>query len=354
MGVFLRNKNGYLHLDYRHNGHRYTESLNLKLTSDDKANREIWRLGEAIRVKKMLQLASVENGMLDPVEGKRTLVSYAESLADVQHPKNPLPKSLRYLREFAGGIQLQGITPKWCEDYKRFLLAQEALGASTAGKYLEALKMVLRRAVSDSILIGNPAKDVKGITAPETIQVYLVPDEIVLLADTTIGGELGGEVKRAFLFSCLTGLRISDLKSLSWEEINRGKPWQILKRQVKTKKVVSIPLTDAAIRLICDPTSDAQPSAGYVFPKLSESLTNTNQYLKSWAKDAGIAKSIGWHTARRTFGTLALEGGGDFATVSRLLGHSKLATTLIYAKSTDQEKREVVDTLPDIKIHNKK
>jgi site-specific recombinase XerD len=351
MGVFIREKkNRHLYLDYRQNGHRHTESLHLTLTSDEKANRDIRRLAEAIRVKKMIQLASLDHGLLDPVEGKRSLVLYAEALAAKQAPKNPLPKSIRYLREFAGNIQLQAVTEKWVDDYREFLLTQEAIGHSTASKYLEALKTVFRHAVRDSILPRNPSESVKGISAPESIKVYLTPDEISCLAGAPLGGELGNEVKHAFLFGCLTGLRISDLKSLSWGDVVRGDPWQVLKRQNKTNKTVSIPLNDAAVRIIDISPESARTPTARIFPKLSASLTNTNQYLQSWASSAGIKKSIGWHTARHTFGTLTLEGGADLATVSRLLGHTKLATTLIYAKSTDRAKRKAVDSLPDVVI----
>ena len=347
MGVFIREKHARLYLDYRINGRRHTESLHLVLSSDERANREIRRLAETIRVKKMMQIASGEHGLLDPVEGKRSLVAYAEGLAAKQAPKNPLPKSLHYLREYAGPIQIGAITAKWVDDYRDFLLGQKALGKATAGKYFGALGMVLRRAVRDSILARNPAEAVKGITAPESVKVYLTRDELGRLASAHIGGELGAEVKRAFLFATLTGLRVSDVRSLSWADISR-EPLQVLKRQNKTARVVAVPLNEAAYRIINDGSAHSRDEK--IFPLLSVTKTNTNQYLTTWAETAGVDKPIGWHTARHTFATMSLEGGADFATVSRLLGHTKLATTLTYAKSTDGAKRRVVDSLPDLNL----
>ena len=87
-----------------------------------------------------------------------------------------------------------------------------------------------------------------------------------------------------------------------------------------------------------------------VFPLLAGTKTNTNQYLIAWAKAAGIDKQLGWHVARHTFATLSLEAGADFSTVSRLLGHTKMQTTAIYAKTTDKAKRAAVNGLPELDL----
>ena len=183
------------------------------------------------------------------------------------------------------------------------------------------------------------------MNVPEVTKVFLNRNEIERLASTPLGGELGEVVRRAFLFGCMTGLRISDIQSLRWGEIERT-PLQIMKRQGKTQRVVIIPLNDSAWKIISDDKLHRRDEL--VFPRLTASKANTNQYLKTWAKAAKVDKSFSWHTARHTFATLTLEGGADFATVSRLLGHTKLATTLVYAKSTDGAKRKAVESLPEL------
>jgi site-specific recombinase XerD len=87
-----------------------------------------------------------------------------------------------------------------------------------------------------------------------------------------------------------------------------------------------------------------------VFPALAQSKTNTNEYLKRWAKNAGIEKNIGWHTARHTFAVLSLESGAEIYTLSKLLGHTDVKTTQVYANATDKMKREAVNALPAIDI----
>lgn len=187
----------------------------------------------------------------------------------------------------------------------------------------------------------------KGITVPESEKVYLNPDEIQRLANTPVGGNLGTEVRWAFLFCCFTGLRVSDIKTLSWGDIERN-PLQVKKRQEKTGRYVYIPLNANAWEIIND--GAIHKHSELVFPLVGTTGTSTNQYLGFWTRDAGIEKKIGWHTARHTFATLTLENGADFFTVSKLLGHTKTATTAVYTKATDKLKREAVNALPDIDL----
>jgi len=354
LGVNIREINKRLYLDYTVNGHRHTESLKIKLSDDERQNKDLRRLAETIRVMKNAQIVSNEHGLIDQVEGKRTLISYAEELASKQLPKNSLPKSLKYLRDFCGSIKLEAVTTRWVEDYREFLLTQPALAEATASKYLEAIKSVLRTATRNLILSKNPAESVKGIAVPDTLQAYLSEDELRRLEQTPLGGKLGAEVKRAFLFGYLTGLRVSDLILLKWGEIHSGVEWQIRKIQKKTRGVVVIPLNEEALKLINIKSEENHLPEELVFPRLSQSKTSTNQYLVSWGEKAGIKTRLGWHITRRTFGTLALASGTDPFTVQKLLGHKKITTTMKYAQSTDSLKRSAVDNLPSIYANKEK
>jgi hypothetical protein len=90
------------------------------------------------------------------------------------------------------------------------------LSPATAYDYSKAIRMALRKAVNDNILAKNPVAGVKGLREPEADHIFLNVDEVQKLADAEIPGKLGGEIRRAFIFVCYTGLRISDIKSLKW------------------------------------------------------------------------------------------------------------------------------------------
>jgi integrase len=263
--------------------------------------------------------------------------------------KNRINKVLKYLETYPGGsaIQIAQVNEKWFIGFQSYLLKSPELSPGTANSYAGAVRIALNRAAHENIISRNPATGVKTIQAPEVDKVFLNALEIQCLADTDLGGTLGAEVKRAFLFACFTGLRISDLKSLAWGDIEHN-PEQIIKRQKKTGRKVYAPLNETAWKIINDKTIHRHTEL--VFPVLGKTQTNTNQYLTAWAGRARLEKRIGWHTARHTFAVLALESGADISTVSKLLGHTKLATTMIYAKVTDKLKREAVNALPIINV----
>jgi len=349
MGVKLRIKRNKIHLDIYYNGIRKWETTNLTVSSDERQNKEVFRLAEIIRSKREAQIVTGEWGLLDNEGGKKPLYLYVKELGKSRDPKDSVNKCLKYLERFQGGttIQLAQINESWIENFQNFLVKDTALSRMTANKYAYAIRLALNKAVRDNLILKNPALTVKGITVPETEKVYLTETEIQRLAKVKIAGKLGAEVRKGFLFCCFTGLRVSDIKTLTWADIEKD-TLQLKKRQQKTGRFVYIPLNNNAWSLINDNT--IHKLTELVFPLIGTTGTNTNQYLGPWAERAGVQKTIGWHTARHTFATLTLEHGADFFTVSKLLGHTKTATTAVYTKATDKLKREAVNALPDIEL----
>jgi len=358
MGVSVRVHKGKIYLDIWHNGRRKWESLGLTVPADKAQKAEIMRLAGVCKSKREAQLLSGEWGMVDPVSGKQTLIEYMNSIAEGRGQNDFAHKAVKYLELFPGGnIAISGVTEKWLEDFQDYLLKdtnisknpliKKPLSKKTIAHYMSAVRYALRKAARDRVIPRNPAVGVRGVSVPDSDRVYLTAPEVQRLANAPIHGELGAEVKRAFLFGCYTGFRISDLRTLVWGDIQRDPP-QINKRQEKTERKAFVPLHSVAWGII-----DDKRLHGYkdpVFPALTKSKTNTNEYLKKWAKKAGIEKNIGWHTARHTFAVLSLESGAEIYTLSKLLGHTDVKTTQVYANATDKMKREAVNALPEIKI----
>ncbi|MDR1987039.1 MAG: tyrosine-type recombinase/integrase, partial [Treponema sp.] len=330
MGVKLRENKGKLYLDINWKGKRKWESLHLSVCPDKRQNREIMRLAEICRSKREAQLVSGEWGLLDPVSGKKTLYGYLEELAKERCPNDRSRKVLLYLQAYPGGesIRLDQVTEKWFENFQHHLLKNTGLSSASANSYAFAVRMALNKAVRENIIPRNPAAAVKAIPVPESNKVFLNPDEVQRLANTPLNGVLGGEIRKAFLFACFTGLRISDIKGLTWGDIEHT-PLQLIKRQKKTKNKVFVPLHKTAWQLISDGTIHNHTEL--VFPGLGRLKDTAYAYLSRWAKKGGIEKKVGWHTARHTFAVLSLEGGADIYTVSKLLGHTNLSTTQVYA-----------------------
>lgn len=351
MGVKIRIKQGKLYLDIYHGGRRNWESLHLTLGEDKNMNKEAMRLAEIARAKREQQLFSHEWNLLDPIKSKKTLADYAQEIA-AKKPKNQhLPKSMTYIREYAKGIRLEAVDEQWLEGYKAFLFSVKTLHQVTIAHYFAAICAVLKQAHRERIIPRNPADNVKKVSEPEPMKVWLTPEEVDALSRVQMKGDWAEAIKRGFLFSCLTGLRISDIKTLKWGEIVLTPSHMIMKRQVKTKNVAGIPLNASAWAIIND--GKTHPAEALVFPTLSSSKTSSSHYFKQWEKLSGITKKIGWHTARHTFAVLSLQGGADLYTVSKLLGHTDIQTTQVYAKATDGMKRKAVDALPEISLDQK-
>lgn len=177
---------------------------------------------------------------------------------------------------------------------------------------------MLNEAVREGLIDKNPwnrLETIEKIKKPESKREYLTIDEIRSMIATDCPNEL---VKRAYLFSCFTGLRISDVRSLKWGDIYQENGQAFVSVVMKkTTKPLYIPLSGQALKWM--PEKGESTSDDYVFGNLVN-YGNVNESLKKWAEAAGIRKHISYHTSRHSFATMMLTLGADLYTVSKLLG----------------------------------
>jgi tyrosine type site-specific recombinase len=154
-------------------------------------------------------------------------------------------------------------------------------------------------------------------------------------------------LKRASLFSALTGLRLSDIQRLRWKEIiEDNDKIELHFTQKKTKGVEYKPISKQALEL-CGERRDLED---LVFENLPDPAW-ISRPLKKWIAKAGIHKNITFHCFRHTFATLQLANGTDIYTVSKMLGHTNVKTTQVYAKVIDENKIKAAEV---IKLNFKK
>jgi len=176
---------------------------------------------------------------------------------------------------------------------------------------------------------------------------YLSERELKLIEHTIFTSDRLERVKEFFIFSCYTGLSYIDVKQLTLDQIVRGidnNYWIYTKRE-KTNELVKVPILPEALLIIEKYRAIAKEiNSELLFPLSSNQKTNS--YLKEIAIQCGIHKNITFHVARHTFATtVLLSNGVPIETVSKLLGHSKLTTTQIYARVLEHKISEDIDNL---------
>jgi len=348
MSVKIRERRRKLYLDIYHSGMRKWEPLGITLTDDKVQNKEAIRIAEICRSKRELQLVSGEWDLIDRTGGKIMLYEYLRKVTE--ETRNVC--IMKLLERFPNGktIQLGNINERWLREFQDYLIKDCGLSGTTPYTYSTILRTALNRAAREKLIIASPARNVRKPPKPDTHRIYLAPEEVQLLANAIMLPGKQQEVQRGFLFGCCTGLRISDIKSLKWGDIERSS-LQIIKCQKKTHDNVYIPLNETAWSIIND--KKLHDSTEPIFPILAKEKGNSPsiRILKLLAKRAGLKKNISWHTARHTFAVMSLESGTEIYTLSKLLGHRDLKTTQIYAKATDKMKRAAVDALPAIDLN---
>ena len=218
----------------------------------------------------------------------------------------------------------------------------ERLSVNSCSLYFSKLAAALSEAVKKGLIPSNPAtmlEDGERARIQQPEREYLTVEEVRILEDAPCSNQ---PTKDAFLFCCACGLRWSDVKALTWDKINTaGEPWQVEARMAKTGKLLYLPLSGQARKFL--PARDGAAPGDLVFRL--PTFRGSNDALKRWVRKAGIGKEITFHSSRHTFATLLLTQGADLYTVSKLLGHSDIKVTQIYAAIIDKKKQDAVDLL---------
>ena len=212
------------------------------------------------------------------------------------------------------------------------------ISQNTASTYFTLFKAALHQAFIDSYFDVDIAAKVKGISGVESRREYLTIDELNKLAATPCEYPM---LKKAAFFSALTGLRHSDIRKMTWKELSvEGDHYRINFTQRKTGGVEYMPISEQAYLICGEP---AEPDR-LVFEGLQDPSW-INRPMKKWIEDAGIKKHITFHCFRHSFATNQLTEGTDIYTVSKMLGHTNVRTTQIYAKVVDSKKEEAAQAI---------
>jgi site-specific recombinase XerD len=224
--------------------------------------------------------------------------------------------------------------------------ARRTCSNNGAMKHLERLMKIINLSLKMEWLEKDPCRNFK-LRYIRNERDYLTERELDLIEGTSFMTIGLNRVKEVFLFSCYTGLSYIDIRELHPNQVLMGIDGNqmIHTKRIKTNESVKIPLLPRA-REILNRYKQEMELTGKVLPVYSNQKTNQN--LKEIAKACGIHKNITFHVARHTFATtVTLSNGVPIETVSKLLGHTKLSTTQIYARVLQKKVGEDMQNLMD-------
>lgn len=358
-----------LYLDIYIDGKRTYETLKLYLVpeetrKDKEKNKETMRLAEAIRAKRVVELQNGRFGFEDGFKLDTNFLDYYRAMTQERLGTESLSNwgnwfsCLKHLERYCKpNTTFRDITPEWVMGFRKYLdktarvrdkrkktkTTEDAkpLSQNTKQSYFNKLRACLNQAFEDGIIPKNPMRGIEGFKDDEVERVYLTLDEVKAMAAAECKYPI---LRRAFLFSCLTGLRKSDIEKMRWSEVrSQNGGTRIVFKQKKTKGQEYLDISPEAVQFLGE---RGDPDA-HVFPNFSYSSYYLME-LKRWAVRAGITKDITFHSGRHTFAVLMLDLGTDIYTVQKLLGHKEIHTTQIYAHILDKNKQEAVMKIPPI------
>ena len=265
-------------------------------------------------------------------------------------------KNLRDFIENKGvqDISIATITESLFEEY-RFFLKKSGLKASTVNTNLCWLSRLMFRAVSRRIIRCNPFENAKYEKEEQKIR-FLQKSDVMKLMAMRMNDKETELARQMFIFSCFTGLAISDMENLENKHIQTAADGQmyIRKERQKTKVEFIVPLHPIA-EIIIRHCMEEQEENGeqqavkekgdsLILPhECSRSVINDR--LSIVGKACGIKERLSFHMARHTFGTMTLNAGIPIESIAKMMGHASISSTQIYAQVTDKKISEDMDRL---------
>lgn len=358
----LSNGNQSIYLDIYQNGIRKYQFLKLYLIPETNQSSRIQnantlQAANAIKAHKIIELTNGGANIKMPSRGKMYLRDWLDVwISSVSNEKAPKTAALytcfkKYLIQYAGEtFKMRDVNIAFVRGFIEYLATKPGqygriLSPKSQNVYFALLNVMLNAAVRGGVIAVNPVIMIGSCEKPknpESKRDFLTVDEVKKLIATPCDYPIKG----AFLFSCFCGLRWSDVKRLKWGNIYSDQGQQYARIVMKkTGKSLLLPLSTEAMKWM--PERGNAKDDDDIFDLLASDAAHTWN-LRHWIRKAGITKHVTFHVARHTFATMMLTAGADLYTTSKLLGHTHVATTQIYAKIVDSKKVEAVNLVNSI------
>ncbi|MEN8787503.1 MAG: site-specific integrase [Flavobacteriales bacterium] len=327
---------------------------NPKTAQEKKESKEAFEIAEQIlSIRKADFLQGKYNIKNDHKTKVRFLDYYRQAMEERYESKSNYDNwdaALKHLKLYCTpALTFENVNSDFVKGFRRFLdveaktKSDTLLSQNSKYTYFNKFKACIRKAYDENYLNENILKGIKSFAQGETQREYLMHDELQSLFRTDCKYPV---LKNAFIFSCLTGLRWSDVNKLIWEEVRDEEGMsRIVFRQKKTDGMEYLYISEQARKLL----KERGGGSDRVFYGLKYGAVYNTEILR-WCMRAGITKHITFHSARHTNAVLLLENGADLYTVQKRLGHKEIRTTAIYAKIIDSKMKEAAEIIPTLNL----
>lgn len=305
-------------------------------------NVQMLERARGICCKRQLQVINEEFSFLDTDLINEDFLEYFKQTCQTKYEKWTIV--YEHFKKYVGGhCKMGDLTIDLCNGFRDYLLNANQLARpklkiakTSASGYFGTFKAMLNIAYKNKMIRENLNDFIEPIKYTNPRREFLTLPEVKKLVNTPCSIPI---LKRAALFSILTGLRVSDIQNLTWDNIVEDSfgGYCIRLCTQKTRTEATLPLNKDAL------AQCGERSEGVVFKGFKRSMISYP--LKEWLKKAGIKKKITFHGFRHTFATLQLAAGTDIFTVSKLLTHANIGTTQIYSHIIDSKKQESVNMI---------
>ena len=246
-------------------------------------------------------------------------------------------------------ILIDAVTGDLFEEF-RFYLKKKRFTAKTVNRHLCWLCRLMYRAVSKRIIRYNPFEDATYEKEERKIR-FLQKSDVAKLMALKVNDKEAEQARQMFIFSCFTGLAIADMERLKFSHIQTAADGRryIRKERQKTKveSVVPLhPIAETILNRLREEEEQAvkEKDGDLVFPRgCSRSVMNNK--LSTVGLACGVRQRLSFHMARHTFGTLSLRAGIPIESIAKMMGHTSITSTQIYAQVTDKKISEDMDRL---------
>lgn len=330
-----KHSNGFYYIYFiQDNGKRNSISTRTKIKAE--ALKFLSDFKKEFEKRKLQKLISVSLN-----EYCERFLSYSQTIHTSKTQK-AYRSTLDYFKAFLGNITLNEITHSKMNDYFEQRIKNGSI--YQARKDLICINSLFNKAIAEGHILQNPCKDIKRFRLPQKQPLFFTELEFDLLISKVKKKDL----KDLFVFAIQSGLRLGELVSLQWNQIDFQSRLLTLTNQnhlTKSKKIRTLPLSIKALQILTERERNKNGDIVFTYNRKPINPNYLSGIFKSYVREAKVNPNLSFHSLRHSFASWLVQRGISIFQISKLLGHCNVSVTEIYSHLRAEDLRSAIDKL---------